>query len=150
MAKFIKTSRNSYKFVDEENHIYEKQRMCGNKIYWRCEKYGSLLCRARLVTIETELHPIVNVKSKSGQHNHTSSKAEVEARIFSNKIKARALNTQESSRAILSDELRETDEGTMRRMPKLHSLSRKIGRVRLAENKAPPIPKARSGFRIPG
>lgn len=63
----FKTSIKGQPILQYENFTYHKNRSSGNKIYWRCAHAKRLKCRARLITIGSNMSTCSNTINA---HNH--------------------------------------------------------------------------------
>lgn len=85
--------------LDLEGFLYVKDRTTSDKIYWRCIKYKSHHCHARLHTC---LESATILKQPS-DHNCKLDATEHQIRQFSQQVAARALNTQETPDVIVTN-----------------------------------------------
>ena len=82
-----------------DSHSYIQDRPYGEKIYWHCINYKSDSCHSRLHTCiitNSILKPPTEHSCKSNAIAH-------EVRVFSQKVAERALNTQETPEAIITN-----------------------------------------------
>ena len=90
--------------LDLDGFSFIKDRKTNEKIYWRCIKYKSDDCHARLHT-DLESKRIVKYP---GEHNCKCDALEHELRQFSQQVAYRALNTQETADTILTNSYKGT------------------------------------------
>lgn len=85
--------------LDFDGYSYVKDRTTNEKIYWRCIKYYSDRCHARLHTcLESKTilkHPAEHICKFDG--------TETQIRSFSQQVVDRALNTKEAPDAIITN-----------------------------------------------
>lgn len=85
--------------LDLNGFSYVRDRVTCDKIYWRCIKYKSDHCHARLHTcLESK-----TILKQSGEHNCKFDATEHQIRQFSQQVADRALNTQETPNAIVTN-----------------------------------------------
>ena len=95
-CKCIQSEKGNKKLVDKENYVYQKHKenADGSKIYWRCEKRS---CKARLHS-DVSFHALKYI----GNHNHSTTAAEVSAKVAYANIKERTIASQTPSRLIIT------------------------------------------------
>ncbi|CAF4494431.1 unnamed protein product, partial [Rotaria sp. Silwood2] len=81
---------------------YTIERSSDTKVYWKCEHCRSIKCKGR---VHTDVD-FTNVLHETGNHNHPASAAHCEVRLFQDKIRSRAMNTNESTQNVIDNCLR--------------------------------------------
>jgi hypothetical protein len=84
--------------LDLDGFSYVKDRTTNEKIYWRCIKYKSDNCHARLHTCLES----TTILKQPTEHSCKINATESQIRLFSQQVADRALNTQETPETILS------------------------------------------------
>ena len=111
-CKCIQSEKGNKKLVDKENYVYQKHENDeGSKIYWRCERRS---CKARLHS-DVSFHALKYI----GNHNHSTTAAEVSAKVATANIKERTITSQTPSRSILTEELGNLNECAIADVTKL-------------------------------
>jgi hypothetical protein len=85
--------------LDLDGYSYVKDRTTNEKIYWRCIKYYSDRCHARLHTCLES----AKILKPPGEHICKFDGIENQLRIFSQQVVNRALNTQEMPDTIVTN-----------------------------------------------
>jgi hypothetical protein len=69
MATFTKSQRNHYKLIHNGHGYVKHARKRDNGVFsWRCDKFHTMQCRARAMTI-AEIRDGIDVEI-NGKHNH--------------------------------------------------------------------------------
>lgn len=109
-----------------KGYIYNMHKtMCDGTIKWRCQLRtccGSMQTRNGITFGE----PVT--------HNHDSSKSKSEAIIARYEIKQKTINTNDSAFEILSSSVRNYDDATIAKLPKIVSLKDNIKKIRNKTN----------------
>src|ERR1043165_9981199 len=92
--EFVKSQKGK-DFLVEEGYTFRNERISMVKTIWKCTNYRKHKCMARCHTEKG------NIKRTIGVHNHVPDTAEIEARKTLQKMKDRAITTQESTHQLL-------------------------------------------------
>ena len=85
--------------LDFDGFSYVRDRITSEKIYWRCIKYKSNHCHARLHTcLESR-----TILKHSGENIYKFDATEHQIRQFSQQVADRTCNTEETSDAIVTN-----------------------------------------------
>ncbi len=120
--------------MKHENYLYRLERISNLKQIWKCKKYDSLKCKAR---VHTEDDRVVDVK---GEHNHVPDPAEIKVREKILEIKEMAINSQASTASIISHSTVGVGEAVSGQMPSVALIKRTVQRTRHRINAPPPNP----------
>lgn len=102
----------------------EKEYSKNGKIIWKCMEYKNIKCCVRKHTQNNRI-----VKSV-GEHNHVPNISKVEAKVVLEKIKQKAIASQESSSLIISQCSAEVTESVLGQLPNVELIKRTIRRSR--------------------
>ena len=92
-------------------------------IYWECSRRKQLACKARVQTrCKSESYEIIQY---NGKHNHSASKAIVDAGCAVSKLKNFVeTGTTSKTRSIISDSIADLDNTAIAQLPSVPRLSR--------------------------
>jgi hypothetical protein len=77
------------------NYIID--RTLDTKIYWKCQYCRTLKCKGRIhINVN-----FTNILHETGTHNHPANAANTEVRLFQDKIRSCAMNTNENTQNII-------------------------------------------------
>ncbi|KAE9529589.1 hypothetical protein AGLY_011685 [Aphis glycines] len=120
------------KYFNSENTNSEKfDKKYKNTMYWRCNED---LCKSRINLRNEEI-----VKGPS-DHNHVISNLEIEQRVFINKMKIRALSSQDNPHQIVSEASTLCSQAVHGALPPLSYIKRTLCRIRQINSSAPSNP----------
>ena len=131
VIEILKSSKGKEKaYID--GFVYTLTKSCYPRLHWLCEKRAT--CKARLSTEEVVIKP----ESRSDIHSsHTHRPNPMRAEIIKGltQMKERALNSESSTRSILSSGLELMNESSIAALPKFDSIKLTIRRSKSrAEN----------------
>lgn len=131
----IQTKR-SRKLLEDGGYLFtfHKQSADRSKKFWRCQGRSDG-CKARL---HTDINDVV--ASRTGLHTHGSNAARVEVARVKTAMRKRAVETMEPPSLILNNVIQGLDQATMGQMPNKDATRKIIGRARIKNAKAPPMP----------
>ena len=139
---FYKSERNGA-ILGYEGHEYVATTYTKTGRSWRCRQYRKFRCRASATTIGDEVDT-----SKSVEHSHPGSQAQVEANYRKSKILEEAKsNVGASNRNITGRHMLDADQDVLALMPKRSGIERSMNRAKKDKN-IPVNPKDTS-FDIP-
>lgn len=141
--EFIKSEKGKPRLLSA-GYLYYKD-FCSNKTtYWRCIKYRTLHCRARV-------HTISNVVSRqTGIHNHAADAPKIVADRISNEIKRQALETNNSPHAVITEAYQQCPLSVASSLTQISSMKRTIRRLRQNDSDFPnENPTLREDINIP-
>jgi len=123
---------------------YTIDRSTDKKTYWKCEFCRTIKCKGRIhtdVDFTTILH-------ESDLHNHPASAASTEVRVFEDKVRSRAINTNENTQNVIDNCLTNVSDQMVARLPNFKHIKRNIQRQR-QRNDLPQIPQDKNFTMIP-
>ena len=138
---FIDSEKGKKKLV-VGGYFFYKDKEREDKIYWKCEKYHKIKCKARVTTCDDEI-----VTEVTG-HNHICDAAESEAQKIVENIRKKAKSSTEAPHALLSNELKHCSEAAACKLPKTQTLKRTIRSIRFKNNCLPPLPQCQSDLTL--
>ncbi|CAM4810174.1 unnamed protein product [Rotaria magnacalcarata] len=112
--------------LDLDGFSYVRDRITSDKIYWRCIKYKSDHCHARLHTcLESK-----TILKHPSDHICKFDATENQVRQFSQQVTGRALNTQENPDVIVTNCYKELSDPSLARLPVRDNIKRRIRMLR--------------------
>ncbi|CAF2047910.1 unnamed protein product [Rotaria magnacalcarata] len=112
--------------LDLDGFSYVRDRITSDKIYWRCIKYKSDHCHARLHTcLESK-----TILKHTGDHICKFDATENQVRQFSQQVTGRALNTQEDPDVIVTNCYKKLSDPSLARLPVRDNIKRRIRMLR--------------------
>ena len=101
----VLSQRNKRKFVDDDSFVYvlNNTNKDGSVQYWTCEKKG--FCRAKIHVSNDRVVRVV------GEHTHEPDVNAVKASVLMDDIKREAETSQDITRNIIRDAVRNQDDG---------------------------------------
>jgi len=127
-----------------DGYLYRKDREAKHHISWRCARPG---CKARLTS---PLSPAgLEPSSLHGDHCHAPDPAKVEVKKLQARVREKAAGISDPPRRIIADEVGDLSQEAAAQVRTNRNLAALVTRKRKREHRAPPAPKARTGFEIP-
>ena len=93
--KFIFSEKGHHKLLID-GYPFVQERMCGTKVYWKCDKFALMKCHARIHTEEDR------IVKRVGDLNHAADAASVEAAKIIWDARERAMTSQDSCHQIVA------------------------------------------------
>ena len=116
---FIESEKGKKKLV-VHGYFFYKDKEREDKIYWKCDKYHKIRCKARVTTCDGEIVTEVT------EHNHVCDAAENEAQEIVENIRKKAKSSTEAPHALMSNEPMNYSEAAVCRLPKTQMMKRTI------------------------
>ncbi|CAF3567508.1 unnamed protein product, partial [Rotaria sp. Silwood2] len=101
---------------------YTIDKATNDKTYWKCEHAQKLKCKGRVHTnyMNTEL------LYKNDNHNHNGNAVSIEIRLFKEKVRDRATNSNESTQAVIDNFLTNLSDHAVVRLPDFKHINFRI------------------------
>jgi hypothetical protein len=131
----IATTEKNKPLLIHNGFNYTIDRSTDTKTYWKCEYCRTIKCKGR---IHTDVN-FTSVLHETGVHNHPANAANSEVRLFQDKIRSRAINTNESTQNVIDNCLRNVTDQMVARLPNFKYIKRNIQRQR-QQNDLPKLP----------
>ncbi|CAF2946756.1 unnamed protein product [Rotaria sp. Silwood2] len=93
-----------------------------DKTYWKCEHAGKLKCKGRIHT--NYINTILLYENDN--HNHSGNAVSVEIRIFEEKVRDRAINSNETTQAVIDNCLTNLSDYAVARLPDFKHINLRI------------------------
>ena len=103
MASFTTSERGKDVLIDELQFMYHMNgwNKEGTKIYWECTVRKQKCCPARLHTKSKDYD--YEILKHVNEHNHTSTKSQVDAKVAIQELKKDALTSSQPTRSLVAD-----------------------------------------------
>ncbi|CAF5174778.1 unnamed protein product, partial [Rotaria magnacalcarata] len=123
---------------------YTIDKTTDEKTYWKCEHVRKLKCKGRVHTnsINTAL------LYENDNHNHNGNAVSIEIRLFEEKVRDRATNSNETTQAVIDNCLTNLSDHAVVRLPEFKHIKRNIQNQR-GQNNLPKITHDKTFDRIP-
>lgn len=115
-----------------------------DKTYWKCEHTRKFKCKGRIHTNET--HTVL--LHENDNHNHLGNPISKEIRIFEEKIRYRAINTNKATQNVIEYCLTNLSDNAVARLPDFKHIKRNVQNQR-GKNDLPQIPHDKTFNQIP-
>ncbi|CAF4554165.1 unnamed protein product, partial [Rotaria sp. Silwood2] len=93
-----------------------------DKTYWKCEHARKLKCKGRIHT--NYINTILLYENDN--HNHSGNAVSVEIRIFEEKVRDRAINSNETTQAVIDNCLTNLSDYAVARLPDFKHINLRI------------------------
>jgi len=137
--EFIQSQKNK-KLLKYNGYLFRFDKKYKNTMYWRCNED---LCKSRINLRNEEI-----VKGPS-DHNHVISNLEIEQRVCINKMKIRALSSQDNPHQIVSEASTLCSQAVHGALPPVSYIKRTLCRIRQINSSAPSNPLTLTDITIP-
>ena len=132
------------RLLQKDGCFYVKEREgASGKLIWKCSRYFSNKCPARLHTLGNEIVFTLH------EHNHAGDAAFVQVKNVVADLKERAASSREKTMQIVTQSLENVDAAVSGRLPAISCLKRSIQRQRVHVNAIPPQPRTVEELIIP-
>lgn len=122
MFRYIQSSHQKPKLAFQ-NHIYLKDKCSDGKVLFKCKKFLKFKCRCVHVLNEV----IVKIV---GDHNHSTTSETLKCNDIINKIKTKAVNSNDTPTQIISTSTTGVSFSTSAQLPSITLLKKSINRKR--------------------
>lgn len=141
--EFVQSERGKRKLI-YDGYIYVKQKELANSVIsYECEKRRHSNCKAKVKVFGNEVIDHVN------EHTHAADICRPEVLFVREKIKSKAINTQETAQQIITQTVQSISEGASTQLPPVRHVRRAIRRYKQAASVPHPIPSNLTGMVIP-
>src|SRR5882724_6890319 len=121
--EFVKSQKGKDQ-LEFKGYLYTRDRIHGEKTYWKCTEFNTHKCLGRIHTIEEE------VVKEVGKHNHEKRNAEIATKRVLAEIKEKAETEPETPQQILASVSAGMSAAVAAKLPKVSLLKRTIQRKR--------------------
>ena len=146
MTRTINTTRGGLKLCDADSYFYRLDYPAHSRMYWKCCIPG---CKARAKTEITTHEGLIESLCLVNSHPHPSNPIEPKLCEAKEELKRLALQTNNSSRSVVSNVVETTSKPLKTVLSSNANLARTVRRFRIKDTMAPPNPKTSYGFEIP-
>ncbi|CAF1040298.1 unnamed protein product [Didymodactylos carnosus] len=140
----ISTTERNKPLLMFNGYNYTVDKTTDEKTYWKCAHCRTIKCKGR---IHTDVNN-TTVLLENSDHNHPPSAVSNEVRSFEDKVRSRAVNTNESTQDVINNCLKNVSDQMVARIPDFKHIKRNIQRQR-QKNDFPPIPHDKNFNTIP-
>nr|CAD7458958.1 unnamed protein product [Timema tahoe] len=141
--KFVMSEKGRRKLL-LDGHLYYKEKQVEERVYWKCERFQSVKCGARVIT-ESD----IIILSKRNEHNHLGDAAHVAAENLMVNIRDTAKNTRDTPTCIMASVSSGASQSVVAKLPGVPNMKRTIRNIRMKANAGPAVPNFRRDIVFP-